>query len=398
MAQGRQEEDRNDDPLTQETTNTKRQRLITSTTTLTSLPFDLLSQILCKLPVRLLVQLRCLCKSFNSLISDPKFAKNHLRLSTKQHHLMLSTRDFLLYDSPLSSVLSTSTITQTQLNYPVTGKIHGISEPFSFSTCDGIFCFAIYSTSVILWNPSIRKFRLLPTPSENPRKTNTFLFSIFSFGHDPFTDSYKIICVSLFRNQTKVRVNTMGTNDWRRIQDFPRFSATLGPCGGPGVSVNGTVNWLTSIEDFDLRRNSTLQAIVSLDLAKESYQNISQPEWEKGILYLRLGRVRDCLCIFASNKMFLDVWIMKEYGNKESWNKPYHVPYIVERGLSPSSGVLYISQDDQLLMSYHYLDGGLLKLVVYGSKDGTSNIPDIRNTDSWAYPIVYVESLISPCS
>jgi hypothetical protein len=79
------------------------------------------------LPVKLLVQLRCLCKFFNSLISDPKFGKKHLQLSTKRHHLMLTTVDdeeLVLHDSPIPSVFSTSTIgAQTQL-YPPGGDTY----------------------------------------------------------------------------------------------------------------------------------------------------------------------------------------------------------------------------------------------------------------------------------
>ncbi|PNY18008.1 F-box protein [Trifolium pratense] len=133
----------------------------------------------------------------------------------QHHHLMLSSRGLLFYNSPISSVLSsTSTITQTQLNYPVTrNKIHELVEPYSVSTCDGIFCFVI--------------------------------------DH---------------------RVNIMGSDYWRRIQDFPCSSPMLGPCDRPGVFVSGTVNWLTFIKEFHLDdRDSTLRAIVSLDLEKESF-------------------------------------------------------------------------------------------------------------------------------
>ncbi|MCI54852.1 F-box/kelch-repeat protein, partial [Trifolium medium] len=73
--------------LMEKNPTTKSQQIFTFTATLTpapalpTLPFDLVSEILCRLPVKLLLQLRCLCKSLNSLISDPKFAKKHLRLS-----------------------------------------------------------------------------------------------------------------------------------------------------------------------------------------------------------------------------------------------------------------------------------------------------------------------------
>ncbi|GAU16391.1 hypothetical protein TSUD_117400 [Trifolium subterraneum] len=316
-----------------------RQQLVTSTTTvapLPTLPFDLLHEILCRLPVRLLVQLRCLCRSFNTLITDPKFAKKHLCLSTKQHRLVLSSREFLLYDSPIPSILSTSTITLTQLNYPVTREIYRDGKPFTLSTCDGILCFAIDHRSAILWNPSIRKFRLLP-PLENPHKRSYYPFSLYSFGHDPFIDNYKIIDISFCINRIEVRVNIMGTNYWRRIQDFPGPNSVWDLICEPGVFVGGTVNFLKYKDNI-----GTSRALVSLDLEKESYQNLSQPELGTGKRTLQLGRVRDCLCIFVGSD--------------------------------------------------------ILKLVVRDSKNGSLNIPEIQNTNLWMDPEVYIESLISPYS
>jgi len=152
------EEDQNDivstQSLTEETTKT-----ITSPP---PLPFDVLPEILCRLPVKLLVQLRCLCKFFYSLISDPKFAKKHLQLSTKRHYLIVTTRnnlgEYVQYDSPIPSLFSTSIITQTQL-YPPRDYYHG----FALRSCDGIFCGMLIDCFFFLWNPSIRNCKILPS-------------------------------------------------------------------------------------------------------------------------------------------------------------------------------------------------------------------------------------------
>ena len=50
------------------------------------LPLDLVEEILCRLPVKLLFQLRCQSKSFNTLISNPQFAIKHFSMSTMHHH------------------------------------------------------------------------------------------------------------------------------------------------------------------------------------------------------------------------------------------------------------------------------------------------------------------------
>src|SRR4051812_32733503 len=46
------------------------------------LPEDLVVEILLRLPVRSLLQFKCICKFWKTLISDPKFAKRHLQIST----------------------------------------------------------------------------------------------------------------------------------------------------------------------------------------------------------------------------------------------------------------------------------------------------------------------------
>ncbi|AES68633.1 putative F-box domain-containing protein [Medicago truncatula] len=392
MAQGNEGEDNRNavdssDSLVVETTNTQRQRLAAGTLTcppepeLPALPFDLLPEILCRLPVKLLVQLRCVCKFFNSLISDPNFAKKHLRMSTKRHHLMLTNscdydyyydRDIVMCDSPIPSIFSTSTVvTQTQLYIPntLTNGHHCID--LMMSSCDGIFCGKLNNGSYFLWNPSIRKFKLLP-PLRNHK------WSLLSFGYDHFIDNYKVVAHSF---KKVISVNTLGTDYWRRIKDIPYSN----PISGHGLFVSGTVNWFA----YDV--------IISLDLEKESYQKLRLPDFDNENNSWDVGVVRDCLCVFASSDEYWDVWIMKEYGNQESWTKLYTIPNLQDQDLE-ADRALYISEDDQLLVQCHqdWAECDDMKLVVYDSKAGTLNFPVFRNNYKHTHAEVYIESLISP--
>ncbi|KEH31123.1 putative F-box domain-containing protein [Medicago truncatula] len=53
------------------------------------LPNDLITEVLSFSDVKSLIQMKCLCKSWNSIISDPKFAKLHLKRSAQNPHLIL---------------------------------------------------------------------------------------------------------------------------------------------------------------------------------------------------------------------------------------------------------------------------------------------------------------------
>ncbi|MCI23953.1 F-box/kelch-repeat protein, partial [Trifolium medium] len=90
---------------------------------LPTLPFDLIPEILCKLSVKFLVQLRCVCKSWNFLIStDTKFIQKHLDMSTTRGlHFLRNSESlgkYILKSFPLDSVLSTVIPDSRRLEFP----------------------------------------------------------------------------------------------------------------------------------------------------------------------------------------------------------------------------------------------------------------------------------------
>jgi F-box interacting protein len=212
--------------------------------------------------------------------------------------------------------------------------------------------------------------------------------TVYGFGYDHLIDKYKVVAVSMYicyRNFTlqdiQVNVHTSGTNSWRLIQKFPPVTFYNNHLQS-GIFVSGTINWLVRIGD---------QPIVSLDLGTESYQQILYPDQ---VAASSLVVLRDCLCILArhgGSQMVSDIWLMKEYGNRESWIKLASVP-----DLGWINNVLYISEDDQVLLE---ISNDLTsELVVYHPINGTLKIQDSENFNDLMFQGIYVESLISPCS
>ncbi|AES68586.1 F-box protein interaction domain protein [Medicago truncatula] len=312
---------------------------------LPTLPFDLIVEILGRLPVKLLLQLRCLCKSWNYLISHSKFAKKHLSLSTTHH----------LYKVSYSYTLSKCVLTCHPLDYVstnVTTMVTQYTGPFNYyvedyyivGSCNGIICIAGYNKpSVILWNPSIRKFKELS------------------------------------------------------IQEFP-FGGV--PVEQSGHFVSGKINWLAS--KHWLRESPCF--IVSLDLGNESYQEILQPEYEEvnEDNYLTLGVLSDCLSIISGHV----VWIMKEYGNKESWTKLFTVSYMPD----PSKYYIFtkalcIFDNHRQVLLESTRDWGTnwdTKLIIYNSRNSTFRFTNISDQSAYSprngSPEACIESLISPWS
>ncbi|PHU05426.1 hypothetical protein BC332_26248 [Capsicum chinense] len=72
----------------------------------------IIMEILCRLPVRYLVQFKCVSKLWNALISDPYFVNKHLNHAKNDPHapkLLLCKSSFVdyttsIYSCPLSSI------------------------------------------------------------------------------------------------------------------------------------------------------------------------------------------------------------------------------------------------------------------------------------------------------
>lgn len=359
-----------------------------------TLPEDLLTEFFCTFPVILLLRLQRVCKRFNKLISDPDFVEKHLRMSKNRPHLMVTSeidpgKDDLkaLYHSPISSVFSTSTVVPQELLCPpndITDK-HNLFYANVMYSCNGIFCGMIKDGYHFLWNPSIKKFKVLhhlKFPWE----------SVINFGYDKSIDKYKFVAVSV---KNKVSVHTLGTDtSWKSIQDIP-FGCHIDR--SKGLFVGGAVNWLANDDP-----TSSL-FVLSLDLAKESYQRLSLPAFENKTVWSRLGVVSDCLYVLAVSDMFSDVWIMTQYGQPGSWTK-YSIPNTMMRKWSLEARyALYLSADDQMLlqcyemeypndMSHDMRSPNNMKLVVYDFNTGTLNIPEFQKYDM-EHPKVYIESL-----
>ncbi|RHN72394.1 hypothetical protein MtrunA17_Chr2g0287191 [Medicago truncatula] len=107
---------------------------------------------------------------------------------------------------------------------------------------------------------------------------------------------------------------------------------------------------------------------------------------------LTLEVLMDCMCLLCHSGTFSDVWVMKEFGNENSWARLFRVPYMEGVGSGPYTKAFYVYEDDQVLLECQS------KLVLYNSRDGTFKSLEIQSTDGWMVPQVYQQSLISLCS
>ncbi|KAM7503107.1 hypothetical protein LguiB_002011 [Lonicera macranthoides] len=114
----------------------------------------------------------------------------------------------------------------------------------------------------------------------------------------------------------------LSTNSWRSIGEAPSgILSFLGPF------VNGALHsWSSNVGD----------SIFSFDVEEEKFQTVPAPplkeEEKRDYEYVTLELLEGCLCM-SYHKRYryaFDIWVMNEYGVRDSWTKQYVIDNIIE--------------------------------------------------------------------
>ncbi|KAG5549748.1 hypothetical protein RHGRI_014898 [Rhododendron griersonianum] len=272
-----------------------------------------------------------------------------------------------------------SDIDLVKLEYPLCGETRGVRGGVKIlGCCDGLMCIESNCT-LFLWNPSTRKSKILPSLNLPPAHVEYYGFGL---GYDASIDDYKVVLLLKdWRSigiALEVKVYTLRTNSWRRIGDSPHGRPYY--CLRPGVFVNGAFHW----------KLDTNRLIVSLNLVKETYGEFLEPEYQDGGSYVMLGAFSGCLCVlYDYHRTCADLWVLKEYGIRESWTKLVVVPYATSPShLKFTIPVCILKNGKVLLKTPKHL-------VRYNPKVGTFTYPTTPIDLMLSIVHPYVESLIS---
>jgi F-box interacting protein len=372
-----------------------------------SLPEELTADILSRLTVKDLMQMKCVSKSWKTLISDPNFIKMHLNRSARNPNLssVVSTKngDYSLVHFPASHLLENRMIrvvSKDRLN---------IEEDFFqvIGSCNGLICLHGYSYHEItgykkvwfrLWNPATRTIsHKLGCNGYRYKWSNTK----FGFGYDDSAEIYKVVAVcrgfaprkNTKERITKVRVLNLSDNVWRTIQTFPVQINDV----EDGVHLNCTVNWLAYSNDNLVRKI----VIISLDLATETYTQILPPtSSEHVIIWGNICVLMDSLCFYDNFKgTDLVIWQLTEFEGEKSWTqflKFSHRNFPMNYDLVGTSfsklTPLYISKNgNTLVLKSNIKDGE----IVYNRITNKGKKIRINKAICWFSIKGYVESLVS---
>ncbi|XP_006358426.1 F-box/kelch-repeat protein At3g23880-like [Solanum tuberosum] len=358
------------------------------------LPTELVIEILLRLPVKSLLKFRCASKSWFALISSPEFVKTHLSLNANnseytRHKVMMFERTVYGFrDCSVNSLFNNAFNEANDLDYPRQFPC-GV---YIVGSVNGLICFVSREKELFLWNPSIRKYKKLP----NPKTKTTFGYCIkqsYGFGYDEFHDDYNIVVIFArydFSLPIEVKRYSLKSDSWRTVDNC----ASMVPLQQSGRFVDGKLHWNTIIGPKLCMKRS----IISIDLADGKWGEMELPCYWKGArgVVLSLGVLGSNLSVLCDcdDPYMLDVWLMKEYGVKESWTKMFTIKM----------------PDDQLVYGYLgqirlHLASGSEILVVFGSTFMIYNLKGdplrsskVINSNNWDEAEIYIESLVCPFS
>ncbi|XP_059645936.1 F-box protein CPR1-like [Cornus florida] len=352
---------------------------------MSDIPVEVIADILSRLPVKSLLRFRCVLKSWCALIDSPSFIKSHLNRSIKTN----TNHSFIFRIENLYSIDLDSLDHAVRLDNPIKNE----EETELVVSLDGlvILCNPFYN-EVILWNPSTRKHRKLPVSQvEFPSGCPFINFTALGLGYDSVSDDYKLVRMVQFVGKdddsfhSEVKVYSLKSNTWRRVRDFPYhlLHRVL-----PGITINGALHWVVTPKP----KLDTASLIASFDLGVEEYRLVPKPEClDEDIVPLFVVALGDCLCIVCKYPGGrVDIWVMKEYGVKESWTKLFSIAepsmfgsfhFLRPLAYSKSGGEVLLELDNTRLSWYDL------------RRKSVKNIP-IRGLEGFVEGNICVESLV----
>ncbi|KAF6176029.1 hypothetical protein GIB67_032652 [Kingdonia uniflora] len=348
-----------------------------------SLSQDIIDDILIRLPLKSLVRCKYVSKPWYRLISDPRFVKLHLQLA-KQPKIMIQTgADSFSSLDFVDNVVNEKWEQDLIVNYyePFGDKLYPIDIACSW---DGLILMRSNEIT-FLWNPATREYKKLPRHCFHGDYT-----AYLGFGYDEISKDYKVVNLVCKRNQDcihKVHIYSMQKKSWRRIKMTAEYGVmkVYFRYSEFGVSLNGILHWKA------YKPSSSVETILSFDLRDEKFREVSfhgvmTREWIVGVL-------KGSLCVLEfelepyTRLVESVVWVMKDYGVNESWNKLFCIEPHRYDIYGIDMKMLHTSNDGEVLLKTSNRN-----LVLYNIKDKKSK--ELRLS---VYGMEsYVESLISP--
>ncbi|XP_059440635.1 F-box protein At3g07870-like [Corylus avellana] len=356
----------------------------------TYLPEEIVLNILTLLPPKTLLRFRCVCRSWRTtLIGNPDFFTQNilnqsiLRFSDRPSPLLLDeadnggSNDYFKKDFYF---LSDQTL-ECQSQIILKGR-----PLFRFTlvaSCNGLLCLSDDILHIIyLWNPATSNTpRCLPLNPRHPRRQIGMLLipsdlqqDTVGFGFDRRSNDFKVLTISHVRRRIgyntcyfnhpvhfQPEVYSLSTGTWRLLDLRVPFEQTqlrrLQPfLNFPTTAADGIFFWWAVVNRRSHNHKDN-EKIVAFDFNHELFRTTPLPDGADSTYYSYF----DCtvlngsLTIMGFRSSGLVIWVLFEFGVKESWTKLMNLRLSIENpgrplGLSKNRELIIQNAKGQLIL------------------------------------------------
>ncbi|KAH9614553.1 hypothetical protein KSS87_007177 [Heliosperma pusillum] len=318
------------------------------------LPEDLLVEILLRLPVRQLLRLRCVCKSWCALIDDVNFIKRHYEL---QYAICKADGDipficwgpqFDIFDNNLQVCILSKQFGDVPLDLKpdlvrdtapsFASAPHLINEGLFVGCVKGLVCYIWGLRDLGLWNPATREFKAVAPWLYNP--IHLYQLNLIGFGFDCISNDFKIVRGNCSDDGIlSYEVYSLTTNSWKSLSEP---STLVRPFKGPFAEayLNGVCYWPVSSALSDTA------SILSFNFSTEVFMVFNEPQNSIGpeIKFepdWAITVYKECLANVVRRtdwekaECSFDVWVVTEFDDDSGVPKSWQ--HLFTMGPFPSS-------------------------------------------------------------
>jgi F-box interacting protein len=358
----------------------------------TYLPEEMVVKILSWLPPKSLIRFKCVSKRWHALIGNPDFlSKNLLNHSILTQNpcdprrltlfIARDKSDFCKRIHSFRSYDSLCCASQTPLNFP--------PEPPLFDvvvSCNGLLClWDVMRNNLYLWNPATPSdLKAIPAaPSRCHAETGAARddlgFHQVGFGFDSVSNDFKVVTLVDEDEDgfLEAKMYSLRSGCWRLLDMSVNFELHL---VSQSAALDGVFLWHVDDEDGDYMDDR----IVAFDFREEEFVTMTSPDATCSDGYTRtLAELKGsvAMVIFpedAEEYMYLDIWVMLEFGVSESWTRLLSIdlPLHLERPLGFwKNGELFMQNREGQVVLYDLLSQTETNLHFEGYR-GTLEVVD----------------------
>ncbi|KAL8508454.1 hypothetical protein ACS0TY_018905 [Phlomoides rotata] len=334
------------------------------------LPPEMIIDIISRLPIRTIINCKCVCKSWFNLVETHEFVQSHHARSVPRlaafnfSHQLFRVEDGLnlTFDSCCKDYLR------------IGGSVNGL-----------LFVRDLTNKRACVLNPITRD-------GINFDNFYAYRVTYCGFGTSKITGKYKL--VTIFHNDegtftSYCYVYTLGTGLWRHIKPD---SWVYYSHNDEGTFLNGNLHWL--VRDYE-----GTHWISCFDLENELFTTFSPPPLlsRRGYAQRRVHALEDCLCLSDTTPYDdkIVIWLMEEYGMEKSWTKKFVIGKNFENLRRQNL------QYDHINPIRVSKDGDVLMLLIeryifsYSKKNNNVERYDFFGWDCVVDPILYTPNFLS---